>query len=121
KNEYGADIEPQAAHALASVIDKDVRSADNEIAKLAAYAGEHPITQADVALLTAYVPEPDIFRMVDAIGQQDGKTAMQICTALLVTQELLSLFGMINRQFRLLILAREYMDQTGNVSGIAAA
>ena len=122
ENVYQTQIEPAAATALASVIDKDLRAADSELAKLSAYVnGERAITVQDVKLLTPYVSEPDIFKMVDAIGQQDGRTAMTICMELLNDQEALSLFGMINRQFRLLILAREYIDQHGNSAGMADA
>lgn len=116
---YGVSIDPAAVRALAVVVEKDMRAADNELAKLAAYVdGERPISEADVALLTTYVAEPDIFAMVDAIGQQDGKTAMRICMELLANQQALALFGMINRQFRLLILAREYLDQNGSAGGM---
>lgn len=123
KNDYGAEIEPNAAAALASVVDKDLRAADSEIAKLVAYVNyERPIHERDVAAMTPYVAEANIFEMVDAIGRQDGKTAMTIAQQLLTEgSEPLSLFGMINRQFRLLILAREYLDEHGSTDGLAKA
>ncbi|KAB2903278.1 MAG: DNA polymerase III subunit delta [Anaerolineae bacterium] len=121
KNEFGADIEPNAAAALASVVDKDLRAADSEIAKIVAYVNyERPINEIDVATLTPYIAEANIFEMVDAIGRQDGKTALTIARQLLNEgSEPLSLFGMINRQFRLLILAREYIDEYGSTDGMA--
>ncbi len=77
---YGVEIEPQAAAALAAVIDTDLRAADNEIAKLATYVdGARPITLDDLKLLTAYTAEADVFEMVDAIGRRDGDTALRLC------------------------------------------
>lgn len=123
KDEYSAEIETNAAAALASVVDKDLRAADSEISKLVAYVNyQRPINERDVVMFTPYVAEANIFEMVDAIGRQDGKTAMTIAQQLLNEgNEPLSLFGMINRQFRLLILAREYIDERGNSDGMAKA
>lgn len=64
---YSVDIEQQAAMALAAVIGTDLRAADSELAKLAAYVNrERAITEADVDLLTPYVSEANVFEMVDA-------------------------------------------------------
>ena len=119
---YGVDVEPQAAAALAAVIDNDLRAADNEIAKLATYVnGERPITVADLKLLTTYAAEPDVFEMVDAIGQRDGQTAIRLMHRLLEQDEPLRLFGMIVRQFRLLILAREHLNAGGAPGSLSQA
>ena len=81
-----------------------------------------PITEADVALLTPYVAEANIFEMVDAIGRGDGKRAMSLAQKLLNEgNDPLSLLGMINRQFRLLILAREHMDTHHSVEDLSSA
>jgi len=123
KEVYHVTIEPTAAHALASVVDKDMRVADSELAKLAAYVnGERPITERDVALMTAYVATADIFAMVDAMGQRDGKTAVTITQRLLEEgQEPLSIFGMIIRQYRLLILTKEHFEKRGASKELAKA
>jgi DNA polymerase-3 subunit delta len=104
------------------VTNKDLRAVSSELDKLAAFVNyERPITEADVALLTTYVAEADIFQMVDAIGQGDGKTAMTLVQKLLRDKnDPLSLLGMINRQFRLLILAREHMDTHHSVANLAS-
>ncbi len=115
EQEYETVIEPQAARALATVIGEDLRAADNELAKLSAYVNaERPITEADVALLTAYVAEANVFEMVDAIGKRDGATASQLMHHLLDNDDPLRLFGMIVRQFRLLIMAREHLNAGGS-------
>lgn len=119
---YGVDVEPQAAAALAAIIDNDLRAADNEIAKLATYVnGERPITVEDLKLLTTYAAEPDVFEMVDAIGRRDGQTAIRLMHRLLAQDDPLRLFGMIVRQFRLLILAREHLNAGGAMGSLGQA
>jgi DNA polymerase III subunit delta len=122
REEYQAEIEPRAAAALAALIEKDLRAADSELAKLAAYVdGERPINEADVALLTPYVAEADVFEMVDALGRRDGAAAARLLHRLLDNDDPLRLFGMIVRQFRLLILAREYLNEGGVPGQMGAA
>jgi DNA polymerase-3 subunit delta len=122
RQEYGTEITPQAAAALAEVIGEDLRAADSELAKLAAYVnGERPIQESDVVLLTPYVAEADVFAMVDALGHRDGATAARLLHRLLDSDEPLRLFGMMVRQFRLLILAREYLDGGGAPGQIGVA
>ncbi len=112
---YGGKIEPRAAAALAAVVGSDLRAADSECQKLTIYVrGTRAITEADVALLTPYVAEAVIWNMVDALGKRDGKTAATLMRRLLKDQEPLSLLPMIYRQFRLLIQAREALDQGGD-------
>lgn len=115
---YSVTIEPRALSALVSVIESDLRRADNELDKLAAYVGDGgTIREADVMLLTTYVPETNIFDMVDAIGQRDGQQAMQLLHKKLDVDDVdpFQIFGMIVRQFRLLLMAREVMDAGGTL------
>lgn len=119
---YDVTIEPRAAAALADVAGADLHALDSELSKLADYV--HPrteITEDDVAAMTTYVPEANIFKLVDAIAKGDGSTAMQLFHRLLKQekQSEFSIFGMIMRQFRLLILAREFID-TGIGGSLAA-
>jgi DNA polymerase-3 subunit delta len=111
---YGGKIEPRAAAVLSAVVGPDLRKADTEAFKLVLYAGERPITDADVALLTPYVAEVKIFDMVDALAKRDGKTAATLIKRLLEDQDAFSLLPMIYRQFRLLIQAREVLDLGGD-------
>jgi DNA polymerase-3 subunit delta len=116
KSYYGTSIDSAAAHALASVTQNDLRLADSELAKLAAYLdGGRPITEDDVALLTPYVAEANIFNMVDALGAGNGRKAARLAHQLLEQQEdIFALFGMINRQFRLLLLVKEHLNTGGS-------
>ncbi len=119
---YGARIEPAAATALASVTVGDLRRADNELFKLVSYAGERTITEADVRLLTPYVAEASMFEMVDALAEGRGKAAVSLVQHLLEQDEdVFGLYGMITRQFRLLLLAKEHLSGGGAPREIASA
>jgi len=123
KDEYKVEIEPRAATALASVIGDDLRRADNELIKLASYVnGERAINERDVAALTPYVAEADLFAMVDALAEGRGQAALTLVHRLLADKEdVFGLYGMIVRQFRLLLLAKEYLVSGGSPGGIADA
>ncbi|MFO7320415.1 MAG: DNA polymerase III subunit delta [Chloroflexota bacterium] len=123
QDRYGATIEPRAAAALGSVVGPDLRRADNELLKLVSYVdGARPITEDDVALLTPYVAEASMFDMVDALAEGRGQAASRLIHRLLEQQEdVFSLFGMIVRQFRLLLLAKEHLATGGYPAGIAEA
>ena len=119
---YGARIEPAAATALASVTVGDLRRADNELFKLVSYAGDRPISEADVLLLTPYVAEASMFGMVDALAEGRGKVAFSLVQHLLEQDEdVFGLYGMITRQFRLLLLAKEHLSSGGSPRDIASA
>lgn len=118
---YGTDIELQAAHELARRIGEDLTLADTELVKLATYTGGgRPIAAEDVELLTPYTPEAGIFDMVDALGKRQGEVALGLLRRLLDEgQEPLGIYGMIIRQYRLLIQMKEQLEQ-GQTSQSAA-
>lgn len=110
--EMGGEFSNQAAQLLASYIDESPRLAKSEINKLLIYVDfSRPVTDADVQELVADVRQGNIFDMVDAIGYGDGEKALGLMRRLLEESEALSLFGMIIRQFRLLIQVRELLDE----------
>ncbi|HVU12832.1 MAG TPA: DNA polymerase III subunit delta [Phototrophicaceae bacterium] len=123
QDSYNVKIEPAAATALASVTVGDLRRADNELFKLVTYVdGARPISEADVALLTPYVAEASMFEMVDALAEGRGKVAVSLIHRLLDQDEdVFGLFGMITRQFRLLLLAKEHLTSGGAPKDIASA
>jgi DNA polymerase-3 subunit delta len=107
----GGQITPNAAILLASLVDNDPRLADQETEKLLAYVNyQRPIDYDDVEAVTADTGQGDIFTLVDALGSRDGPRAMGMLQRLLEYQDYYSIFGMIVRQFRLLIQARELLD-----------
>ena len=116
----GGQITPQAAELLASLVDGDPRLADQEIQKLLAYVNySRPVEPDDVELLTADLGQGNIFAMVDALGNQNGRAAVDMLHRLLEQQDPMPIFGMVVRQFRLLLLAREVLDEGGNRNDIA--
>lgn len=112
----GGGITTEAANLLASLVDQDPRLADQEVEKLLAYVGyRRTIEIDDVEAITSDTGQGDIFALVDALGMRDGQRAMGMLQRLLEYKDYYSLFGMIVRQFRLLILAREVMDRGGQI------
>jgi len=123
KEVYHTSIDPAAATALASVTVCDLRRADNELFKLVSYvAGERAINEADVTLLTPYVAEASMFEMVDALAEGRGKVAIALVHRLVEQEDdVFGLYGMITRQFRLLLLAKEHLVNGGSPKEIASA
>lgn len=110
--EMGGEISNPAAQLLASYLDEDPRLAKSEINKLLTYVDfSRAINEDDVQALVADVRQGDVFEMVDAIGYGDGENALKMLRRLLEDGEALPLFGMIVRQFRLLIQVRELLDE----------
>jgi DNA polymerase III subunit delta len=118
---YSAVIEPVAANALASVTVGDLRRADNELFKLVSYVdGARPITEADVALLTPYVAEANLFAMVDALAEGRGGDAEKMLRALIKEpDDVFGIYGMVIRQFRLLLLVKEHLTGGGSPGDIS--
>ncbi|MEQ8676003.1 MAG: DNA polymerase III subunit delta [Aggregatilineales bacterium] len=124
ETDYNVQIDNRAVSALAAVVGNDMRLADNELVKLASYVEQDvPISEADVATLTPYVPEANIFKMVDAIAEGRGQLALELLHRLLSdkNQNPFSIFSMITRQFRLLLLAKEHLITGGAPGSIAGA
>jgi DNA polymerase-3 subunit delta len=118
---HGGAIHPHAAALLAADVGEDLRLLEMEIIKLLTFVNfARPIQPDDVQLLTPYVAEADIFALVDAIGQQQGKTAATLLRRKLEAgEEPLYLLGMITRQIRLLTQVREKMDQGYRLDQVA--
>ncbi|MCU0499463.1 MAG: DNA polymerase III subunit delta [Anaerolineae bacterium] len=123
QSEYQVEIEPRAAAALAEVIGDDLRRADNELVKLATFIAPGTLIKDEhVAALTPYVAEANIFNMVDAITEGRGAQALHLLHRLLSDkdQDPFGIFALINRQFRLLLLAKEYLTLGGDARKLAA-
>ncbi len=107
----GGQIEPAAAALLAQSVSDDPALALKELEKLLDYVGrERAIRTSDVELLTPYRGQSDVFAMVDALGAGDSRQAQAHLHRLLQEDSPRYAFAMITRQFRLLIQAREALD-----------
>lgn len=121
KNQSG-QIEPPAAARLAEMVGVDTRQAGMEIAKLLAYVNwERPVRGSDVDAVCIVTSQQSVFDFVDALSQGNGKVAQKLLHRLLENEDPFSLWGMVVRQFRLLIQAREILDGRGNKDDVARA
>jgi DNA polymerase-3 subunit delta len=118
--ELGGSFTYQAATLLAEYVLEDPRLAVQEIEKLLAYVNyARAVEPDDVDRLTPFGGEADVFKMVDALGNRDGQVALRMLHRLLEGDDPLRLFGMVVRQFRLLLLTRELLDAGNQGAEIA--
>jgi DNA polymerase-3 subunit delta len=116
----GGKIEPRAAEMLKDMVGVDTRQAGMEVAKLLAYVNwARPLTAQDVEAVCIVTSQQSVFDFVDALANGNGKAAQHLLHRLLETEDEFALWGMVIRQFRLLIQAREILDGRGNQSDMA--
>jgi DNA polymerase-3 subunit delta len=115
----GGEFARQAALALAEV-EHDPRALGNEIAKLLAYVNfKRPVEVEDVAALTSASSEARIFEFVDFVGQRKNALAVRELHKLLDKEEPLYVLGMIVRQFRFILLAKELLESRRSEAEVA--
>lgn len=118
--EEGGSIEGRAAGELAQVVGDDIIMLRQEVKKLCLYIhGERPIKVEDVRLLCSVIPEEDVFSMVDAFAQGNARQALHHMKLMFATQEYVYVFAMVVRQFRLLMMVKEALQETTNEPEIA--
>jgi len=112
--EMGGEFKPDASAKLAEYVGNNTLRAVTEINKLLTYVNlQRAVTTEDVVLLTAQEHEGNIFDLVDAIGERNGRAALSQLQILLERSDALEISGMITRQYRLLLQAREILDEGG--------
>jgi len=105
----GGSIDPEAAQALAERLAEQLLLAEQELRKLLEFTDHtRPITLADVARLTPDYSEIGIFEMLDHLGS--GTNWIRHLERLLQDDDPSRVFGLIARQFRLLVKARAALD-----------
>jgi DNA polymerase-3 subunit delta len=118
----GGKLDPRAAEALKDMVGVDTRQAGMEIAKLLAYVNwARPVTAQDVEAVCIVTSQQSVFDFVDALANGNGKSAQHLLHRLLESEDEFALWGMVVRQFRLLIQAREILDARGNQNDVARA
>jgi DNA polymerase-3 subunit delta len=118
----GGQIEPRAAEMLKDMVGADTRQAGMEISKLLAYVNwARPVNSQDVEAVCIVTSQQSVFDFVDALANGNGKSAQHLLHRLLESEDEFSLWGMVVRQFRLLIQAREILDGRGNQNDVARA
>lgn len=113
--EKNVAIEPAAVSLLVAFVGSDLRSLDQELEKLAAYtAYTGTIQVAHVRALVSAAQEANVFRLVDALGERDGRGALRQLEALIADEiNELYLLTMVARQFRLILAAKESAAEQG--------
>lgn len=107
----GGQFTPEGASLLREYSGEDTLLADQELRKLVDFTdGTRPISRDDVVRLTPFHAETSIFALVDALGTRSGRHAVRILLQLLDEEDPRYVFGMIARQFRLLVLARQALN-----------
>ncbi|HEX5941108.1 MAG TPA: DNA polymerase III subunit delta [Anaerolineales bacterium] len=118
----GGKMDPRAAEMLKDMVGVDTRQAGMEIAKLLAYVNwARPVTAQDVEAVCIVTSQQSVFDFVDALANGNGKSAQHLLHRLLESEDEFALWGMVVRQFRLLIQAREILDARGNQNDVARA
>lgn len=118
----GGKILQPAAVELASHVGTNTQLASLEIDKLLTYVNlSRPIEVEDVKELVPDVAPINVFDMVDAMAEGKTNQALKLLHGLLEEQDPFSLFGMIVRQFRLLLLASDVIHAGGRKEQIAQA
>jgi DNA polymerase III subunit delta len=118
----GGQIEPAAAARLAEMVGEDPRQAAQEITKLLTYVNfAHAIGIEDVEAVSITSAGADVFELVDALGTRNGRQAQKLLRQLLDERDAFELFGMVVRQFRLLLVARDVIEEGGGLREVTAA
>ena len=109
--ERGASIGPAAIAALVNLVGNDLWTLDQEIEKLSLYCWGRSIEEADISALVSQAKEASIFAAVDAIIEGRQGQALQLLHQLRQDgRDPSYIIAMLERQLRLLALARESID-----------
>ena len=108
----GAAVSPAAIRSLADLVGADLWTLDQELEKLSLYAAGREIGDGDVRLMVSQVREASIFEAVDAMIDGRAEAALRLLAQLRDDgREPLYIIAMVERQLRLLALARDSMDR----------
>ena len=119
--DQGGEISMQAASLLAESSGQELRAAVLEVDKLLAYVNyQRPVDVDDVEIAAAFVGgQGDYFTLIDSIAARNGRKAMDMLEKLLDEQDGLPLFFSLVGHFRLVLQAREVVENGGNDSTVA--
>lgn len=116
---HGGEFKEEAAERLAALVGDEPRWLEQEIRKILEYVNyERPVIPEDVEYLTPYSRQGDIFAMVDNLATGKVREAQEMLHRLLEEGDAILIFGMVVRQFRLLLLTRDVLDRGGRESDV---
>ena len=108
----GASISPAANRSLADLVGSDLWTLHQELEKLSLYASGREINESDVQLMVSQVREASIFVAVDAMIDGRPAVALKLLHQLKEDgKEAPYIISMVERQLRLLALARDSLDR----------
>ena len=110
--DMGGSISPPAIDLLSRLIGSNLWVMSNEIDKLVLYVKDRRIEEQDVKLMVGYAQDVSVFAMIDAIVDFKVETAAQLLQQLLRGGAAPAyLLYMLDRQFRMIIRAKELKAQ----------
>jgi DNA polymerase-3 subunit delta len=114
-------LDVSAVADLAEFVGDDLRQLDQELIKLADYAGGKEVNSADVRRLVPATRTASVFDLVDALGSGNMPAAGKLMRHILDVdgEHPLRLLTMIGRQYRLLIQAKALQAAGAKQSEIA--
>ncbi len=108
----GASISPTANRSITDLVGNDLWTLDQELEKLALFCGGREIQESDVGEMVSQVREASIFTAVDAMIEGRPGVALRLLHQLKQDgKEPLYVISMVERQLRLLALARDAIDR----------
>ncbi|HAA96034.1 MAG TPA: DNA polymerase III subunit delta [Dehalococcoidia bacterium] len=108
----GASISPSAIRSITDLVGNDLWTLDQELEKLALYCTGREIQEADVGEMVSQVREANIFAAVDAMVDGRPAIALKLLHQLKEDgRDAPQIIGMVERQLRLLALARDAIDR----------
>jgi DNA polymerase-3 subunit delta len=115
----GGQITSQAAVSLTNQIGDDTRLATQEITKLLTYVNfARPVDTDDVEHLTPLTAKIGDFELVNALRDRDQRKAQALLQRSLQEDDPLRIFQSIVFQIRVLIVARELLDERATINDI---
>lgn len=112
---HGATLVPTVAQELMDRVGADTWRLENEIAKLAAFAGDAPIDSSMIGAIVSAEHAEDMFGMIDAMaGGRPAFALKKLAEERSAGADEFPLFGMLARQIRLLLQARALLEDRPN-------
>jgi len=105
----GKQVRPAALEALYRIVSLDARQVRSEIEKIVLYSGSRKTIEEEDLCVVSERFRSNVFNLVEAVGFGQLERSLQILDTLLFEGENpLGILKMVSRQFRMLIVARQY-------------
>jgi DNA polymerase-3 subunit delta len=109
--EQQARASPAAVARLAELVGDDARALDQEVLKLATFAGKDPVQREHVELLVHPAREANMYAAVDAVLERRLAVATRLLYQLLAAgQSVQSIISQIGTQLRRVLIAQELLS-----------